>query len=152
MYKAFKMFVKIQKLVLPIPDYHNATSTHDKANRITYMCTQCGLLLHVVLTFCVNEPFCGSGTAKYTPHMVLMIILCSFKYAYRKNYFSDIRFYPQPMITITIARCPANVITLSAIIVDLWLSEYPSKLRHDSQIAISGGTLDVFKIPSKKEY
>jgi len=98
------------------------------------------------------NPFCGSGTAKYRPQMVLLIILCSFQYASRKNYFSDIRFFPQPLITITIARCPANFINLSAIIVDLWLSEYRSKLRHNSQIAISGGTLDVFKIPSKNEY
>src|SRR6218665_2334251 len=96
------------------------------------------------------NPFGGSGTAKYRPQMVLLIILCSFQYASRNNYFSDIRFFPQPLITITIARCPANCINLSAIIVDLWLSKYRRKLRHDSQIATSGGTLDVFKIPSKK--
>src|SRR6218665_2938584 len=97
------------------------------------------------------NPFCGSGTAKYRPQMVLLIILCSFQYASRKNYFSDIRFFPPPLITIAIAWCPANFINLSAI-VDLWLSEYRSKLKHDSQIAISGVTLDIFKIPSKKEY
>src|SRR6218665_3376841 len=95
------------------------------------------------------NPFCGSRTAKYRPQMVLLIILCSFQYASRKNYFSDVRFFSQPLITITIARCPANFINLSAIIVDLWLSEYHSKLRHSSQIAISGGTLDVFKFRKK---
>src|SRR6218665_2381956 len=82
------------------------------------------------------NPFCDSGTAKYRPQMVLLIFLCSFQYASRKNYSSDIRFFPQPLITITIARCPANFINLSAIIVDLWLSEYCNKLRHDSQIAV----------------
>src|SRR6218665_2314295 len=68
------------------------------------------------------KPSCGSGTAQYRPQMALLIILCNFQYASRNNYFSDIRFFPQPLITITIARCPANFINLSAIIVDLWLS------------------------------
>jgi len=30
--------------------------THDKANLITYLCTQCGLLKQVVHNFCVNQP------------------------------------------------------------------------------------------------
>src|SRR6218665_4061180 len=101
------MVVKIQKIVLSISDYPNATSTHDKANLITYVPN--------VVYYCkwfsiyvLMNPFCGSGTAKYRPQMVLLIILCSFQYASRKNYFSDIRFFPQPLITITIARCPAN--------------------------------------------
>src|SRR6218665_2217076 len=46
---------KYKKIVLSVSDYHNATSTHDKANLITYLCSQCGLLLQVVLNFCVNE-------------------------------------------------------------------------------------------------
>jgi len=35
---------------------YNATSTHDKANLITYLCTQYGLFLIVVHNFCVNQP------------------------------------------------------------------------------------------------
>ena len=50
------MVVKTQKIVLSISDDYNATSTDDKANLITYLCTQCGLLLQVVLNFCVNQP------------------------------------------------------------------------------------------------
>ena len=40
----------------PISDGYNVTSIHDKANLITYLCTKCGLLLHVVHNFCVNQP------------------------------------------------------------------------------------------------
>src|SRR5678815_266674 len=40
-----------------ISDGHNAKGTHDKANLIAYLCTQCGLLLHVVHNFSVNQPF-----------------------------------------------------------------------------------------------
>jgi len=53
---------------ISISDDHYATSTHDKANLITYLCTQCGLLLQVVHNFCVNDPFnpfYDSGAAKY---------------------------------------------------------------------------------------
>src|SRR6218665_1668430 len=41
---------------LSISDDYNVTSIHDKANLITYLCTQCGLLLQVVHNFCVNQP------------------------------------------------------------------------------------------------
>jgi len=148
------MVVKIQKIVLSISDYHNATSTHDKANllicvpNVVYYCKWFSI-------YVLMSPFCGSGTAKYRPQMVLLIILYSFQYASRKKLLFRYQVFPTALdysFTITIARCPANFINLSAIIGDLWLSEYRSKLRHDSQIAISGGTLDIFKIPSKKEY
>jgi len=41
---------------MSISDDYNAISTHDKANLITYLCAQCGLLLQVVHNFCVNQP------------------------------------------------------------------------------------------------
>jgi len=41
---------------------------------------------------------------------------------------------------------------LSAIIEELSLAEYDSKLRRYLQIAINGVTPAVFKIPPKKEY
>jgi len=63
---------------------------------------------------------------------------------HQKNYSSYIKFFPQPLISTTITRCTADFINLFAIIVDFWHSEYGSKFRHDFQ------TLDVFKIPSKK--
>jgi len=48
---------KQKKIVfLSISDDYNATSTHDKANVIIYLCTHCGLLLQVVHNFCVNKP------------------------------------------------------------------------------------------------
>src|SRR6218665_3003338 len=84
-YKAFKMVVKTQKIVLSISDDYNATSSHDKANLITYLCTKCGLLLQVVLNSVLINPFCDSGTVKYRPQMVLLIFLCSFQYASRKK-------------------------------------------------------------------
>src|SRR6218665_1253034 len=37
-----------------ISEGSNATSTHDNANPITCLCTQCGLLLQVVHNFCVS--------------------------------------------------------------------------------------------------
>jgi len=46
-----------------------------------------------------------------------------------KNYCSDIKFFPWPLISTTITRCPANFINLSAILVELRLAEYGSKLR-----------------------
>src|SRR6218665_1117724 len=67
-----------------------------------------------------------------------------------KNYCTDIKFFPQPLISTTMTRCAANFMNLSAIIVELSLAEYDSKLRHYLQIAINGFTLDVFKIPPKK--
>jgi len=66
------------------------------------------------------------------------------------NYCSDIVFLPQPLISTTITMCPANFINLSAIIVELRLAEYCTKLRRDLQIAINWGTPDVFKILKKK--
>jgi len=45
-----------------------------------------------------------------------------------------------------------EVINLSAIIVDCWLSEYGSKLRRDLLITINGVTPDVFKTPPEIEY
>src|SRR6218665_3236334 len=69
-----------------------------------------------------------------------------------KNYCSDIKFFSQPLISTTMTRCPANFMNLSAIIVELSLAEYDSKLRRYLQIAINGFTPDVFKIPPKKEY
>ena len=42
--------------VLSISGGSNITSTHNKANLITYLYTQCGLLLQVVHNFCVNQP------------------------------------------------------------------------------------------------
>src|SRR6218665_353238 len=59
-----------------------------------------------------------------------------------KNYSSDTKFFPQPLISTNKSRCPANFINLSAIIEDLRLSEYDCKLRHDIQIAICGVTPD----------
>ena len=47
----------------------------------------------------------------------------------QKNYSSYIKLFLQPLISPPIARCPANFINLSAIIVDLQLAEYGSKLR-----------------------
>jgi len=41
---------------MSISDDYNAISAHDKANLITYLCTQCGLLLQVVHNYCVNQP------------------------------------------------------------------------------------------------
>src|SRR6218665_2314860 len=140
------------KNVLSVSDYHNATSTHDKANLITFLCTQCGLLLQVVLNFCVNEPILGEWNCKVQTPDGVVDYFVQFSICIKKKLLFRYQVFPQPLITITIARCPANFINLSAIIVDLWLSEYRSKLKHDSQIAIRGGTLDIFKIPSKKEY
>src|SRR6218665_3752687 len=67
------------------------------------------------------------------------------------NYCSDIKFFPQPLISTTMTSCPANFMNLSAIIVEISLAEYDSKLRRYLQIAINGFTQDVFKIPQKKE-
>src|SRR6218665_3661451 len=67
-----------------------------------------------------------------------------------KNYCSDIKFFPQPLISTTMTRCPANFMNLSAIIVELSLAESDSKLRCYLLIAINGFTPDVFKIPPKK--
>jgi len=69
-----------------------------------------------------------------------------------KNYCSDIKFFPQPLISTTITRCPANFINLSTITVELQLAEQGTKFRCDLQIAINGVTPDAFKILSKKEY
>src|SRR6218665_2586653 len=66
-----------------------------------------------------------------------------------KKYCSDIKFVPQPLISTTMTRCPANFMNLSAIIVELSLAEYDSKLRRYLQIAINGFTPDVFKILPK---
>src|SRR6218665_1241104 len=68
------------------------------------------------------------------------------------NYCSDIKFFPQALISTTITRCPANFINVSAIIVELRLAEHGSKLRRDLQIAINRVTPDVLKILPKKEY
>src|SRR6218665_966700 len=67
-----------------------------------------------------------------------------------KNHCSDIKFFPQPLISTTMTRCPANFMNLSAIIVELSLAEYDSKLRRYLQITINGVTPDLFKILPKK--
>jgi len=48
-----------------------------------------------------------------------------------KNSSSDIKFFPQPLISITITMCLASYINLSAITVELRLEEYGSELRCD---------------------
>jgi len=68
-----------------------------------------------------------------------------------KHYSLDIKYFPQPLISTTITRCPASYINLSAIIVELRLAEYSSKLRRDLQFAKNGVTPDAFKIPPKNE-
>src|SRR6218665_3212312 len=98
------------------------------------------------------NPFCDSGAAKYRCQTGSLIFLQFFNKHLEKNYCSDIKFFPQPLISTTMTRCPANFMNLSAIIVKLSLAEYDSKLRRYLQIAINKVTPDVFKIPPKKEY
>jgi len=72
--------------------------------------------------------------------------------ASRKKLLFRYQVFPQPLISTTITRCPANFINLSAIIEELRLAEHGPKFGRDLQIAINGVTRDVFKIPPKKEY
>ena len=45
-----------------------------------------------------------------------------------KIYCSDIIFFTQPLISTTITSCPANLLNLSAILVELRMAEYGCKL------------------------
>ena len=58
----------------------------------------------------------------------------------------QIQSFPEPLISITISRCPVNFINLAAIIVAFLPAEYDSKLKRNFQITISEVTLGIFKI------
>ena len=77
---------------MSISDDYNAISTHDKANLITYLCTQCGLLLQVVHNFCVNH-FVIVGLQS-TDARQGRKIFCSFKYASRKKLLFRYQVFP----------------------------------------------------------
>src|SRR6218665_2388960 len=95
------------------------------------------------------NPFCDSGAAKYRCQIGSLIFFAVFNMHLENNYCSDTKFFPQPLISTTMTRCPANFINLSAIIVEL---RHGSKFRRDLRIVINGVTPDVFKIPPNKEY
>src|SRR6218665_1144824 len=67
-----------------------------------------------------------------------------------KDYCSDIKFLPRSLISTTITRFSANLINLSAVIVELRLAECGRKLRSDLQIVINGINPDVLEIPPEK--
>jgi len=71
------------------------------------------------------NPFCGSGAANYRCQTGSLIFL-QFSICI---YCSDIKFCPQPLISTTVTRGPANFINLSAIIVELRLAEHGTKFR-----------------------
>src|SRR6218665_2126131 len=96
------------------------------------------------------NPFCDSGAAKYRCQDRVINFFAVLNKHLEKYYCSDIKFFPQPLISTTMTRFPANFMNLSVIIVELSLAEYGSKLRLDLQIAINGVAPDVFKIRPKK--
>src|SRR6218665_3189824 len=82
------------------------------------------------------NPFCDSGAAKYRCQTGSLIFLAVFNKHLEKNYCSDIKFFPQPLISTTMTRCPANFMNLSAIIVELSLAEYDRKLGRYLQMGL----------------
>src|SRR6218665_1386889 len=148
---ALKRTVKKQKLFSPISDV-TSRPIHDKANLITYLCTNCGMKLYVVHNFCANQPTLRWwGCKVLTPNGVvnLFAVFHIHLLLYASITIFQISSFPEPLISTNISRCPVNFINLAATIVVFRPSEYDSKLRCDFQITISEITLHVFKISSK---